>query len=77
MKPALAMVKVWRKHAQWVTNVHMQRGGLRELVSGCRDGEVKLWDLRYKDEVRTMRAVEPGAVMRGLSVHEHAPVFAA
>ncbi|KAL8704231.1 MAG: hypothetical protein Q9201_002608 [Fulgogasparrea decipioides] len=77
LKPALAMVKVWRKHNQWITNVHMQRGGLRELVSGCRDGEVKLWDLRWKEEIKTIRAVEQGGVMRGLSVHEHAPIFAA
>ncbi|KAL8949850.1 MAG: hypothetical protein Q9222_004067, partial [Ikaeria aurantiellina] len=78
------MVRVWRKHAQWITNVHMQRGGLRELISGCRDGEVKLWDLRWEDEIRTIKAVEGtgygpggGGLMRGLSVHEHAPVFAA
>ncbi|KAL8708095.1 MAG: hypothetical protein Q9220_006948 [cf. Caloplaca sp. 1 TL-2023] len=89
IKPALAMVKVWRKHAQWITNVHMQRGGLRELISGCRDGEVKLWDLRWREEIRSVRAVGGGGgeygnggavvggVMRGLSVHEHAPVFAA
>ncbi|KAL9041805.1 MAG: hypothetical protein Q9180_001039 [Flavoplaca navasiana] len=89
LKPSTEMVRVWRKHNQWITNVHMQRGGFRELVSGCRDGEVKLWDLRWKDEVRTIRAVETegaaagggsatrGGVMRGLSVHEHAPVFAA
>ncbi|KAL9578380.1 MAG: hypothetical protein Q9203_007117 [Teloschistes exilis] len=57
LKPQLAMVKVWRKHNQWITNVHMQRGGLRELVSGCRDGEVKLWDIRHKQEVATIRAV--------------------
>ena len=80
------MVRVWRKHNQFITDVHMQRGGVRELVSGCRDGEVKLWDLRWKDEVRTIRAVDTpgtgaaaarGAALRGLTVHEHAPVFAA
>ncbi|KAL8963144.1 MAG: hypothetical protein Q9193_000561 [Seirophora villosa] len=76
-RPQQAMVQLWKKHKQWITNVHMQRGGLRELVSGCRDGEVKLWDLRWKDEISTVKAVEDGSVMRGLSVHEHAPVFAA
>ncbi|KAL8902868.1 MAG: hypothetical protein Q9207_004317 [Kuettlingeria erythrocarpa] len=77
IKPQNAMQMLWKKHKQWITNVHMQRGGLRELVSGCRDGQVKMWDLRWKDEVATVKAVEGGAVMRGLSVHEHAPVFAA
>ncbi|KPI37031.1 WD repeat-containing protein mip1 [Cyphellophora attinorum] len=41
-----SMVKIWREHHQWVTNVKMQRGGTRELVSASRNGEVKLWDLR-------------------------------
>ncbi|KAL8971998.1 MAG: hypothetical protein Q9197_002991 [Variospora fuerteventurae] len=77
LRPQQAMIQIWKKHKQWITNVHMQRGGLRELVSGCRDGEVKLWDLRWRDEISTVRAVEEGSVMRGLSVHEHAPVFAA
>ncbi|KAL8937813.1 MAG: hypothetical protein Q9216_004244 [Gyalolechia sp. 2 TL-2023] len=83
IRAQMAMVRVWRKHNQWVTNVHMQRGGLRELVSGCRNGEVKLWDLRWKDEIKTIKAVDGGGAggggitMRGLSVHEHAPVFAA
>ncbi|KAL8838292.1 MAG: hypothetical protein Q9170_002189 [Blastenia crenularia] len=75
-RPQNAMSIKWSKHNQWITNVHMQRGGLRELVSGCRDGEVKLWDLRMKeDAIKTIRAVE--GTMRGLCVHEHAPVFAA
>jgi regulatory associated protein of mTOR len=41
-----ACVRVWREHRQWVVGVHMQRGGVRELVSGSRNGEVRLWDLR-------------------------------
>lgn len=29
-----AMVRVWRSyHSSWIENVHMQRGGARELVS--------------------------------------------
>lgn len=52
----------------------MQRGGQRELVSACRDGEVKLWDIRFSGSVRTIRATKD--ILRSLSVHEHAPVFA-
>jgi regulatory associated protein of mTOR len=73
-KPATAMVKVWKEHKQWVTNVHLQRGGQRELVSGCRSGEVKLWDIRMDKSVRTIQATTD--TLRTLSVHEHAPVFA-
>ncbi|KAI9833336.1 MAG: hypothetical protein M1819_003731 [Sarea resinae] len=74
MKPAEAMVKVWRDHKQWISNVHMQRGGLRELVSGSRNGDVKLWDIRMDLPLRTIKATS--SVLRSLSVHEHAPVFA-
>ncbi|KAF1913549.1 raptor N-terminal caspase like domain-containing protein [Ampelomyces quisqualis] len=73
-KPATAMVKVWKEHKQWITNVHLQRGGQRELVSGCRSGEVKLWDIRMDKSVKTIMATTDH--LRTLSVHEHAPVFA-
>ncbi|KAF2741247.1 hypothetical protein EJ04DRAFT_571372 [Polyplosphaeria fusca] len=73
-KPATAMVKVWKEHRQWITNVHLQRGGQRELVSGCRSGEVKLWDIRMDKSVKTIQATTD--TLRTLSVHEHAPVFA-
>lgn len=68
------MVKCWRNHKQWITNVHMQRGGLRELVSGSRNGEIKLWDIRKDEPLRTVRATKD--TLRTLAVHEHAPVFA-
>jgi len=52
----------------------MQRGGFRELISGSRNGEVMLWDIRREGPVREIRAM--GDTLRTLSVHEHAPVFA-
>ena len=70
----MAMVKVWRDHKQWITNVHLQRGGLRELVSGSRSGEIKLWDIRKDEPLHTIRATKD--TLRTLSVHEHAPVLA-
>ncbi|PWY95759.1 WD-repeat protein Mip1 [Aspergillus sclerotioniger CBS 115572] len=73
LKPTTSMVKVWREHKQWITNVHMQRGGLRELVSGSRNGEIRLWDLRMDMPISTFSATRD--TLRTLSVHEHAPVF--
>ncbi|KAJ5094524.1 Armadillo-like helical [Penicillium angulare] len=73
LKPSASMVKVWREHKQWITNVHMQRGGLRELISGSRNGEIRLWDLRMNDALSTIYATKN--TLRTLSVHEHAPVF--
>lgn len=42
LNPRTSMVKAWREHQQWVTGVHMQRGGVRELISASRNGEGKL-----------------------------------
>ena len=74
LKPQTAMIKVWKEHKQWVTDVHLQRGGQRELVSGSRSGEVKLWDLRWDRSISTIKATKDS--IRSLAVHEHAPVFA-
>ncbi|KAL4935665.1 hypothetical protein BDV06DRAFT_206558 [Aspergillus oleicola] len=73
LKPTASMVKVWREHKQWITNVHMQRGGLRELISGSRNGEIRLWDLRMDSPISTILGTRDTS--RTLSVHEHAPVF--
>ena len=67
------MVKVWREHKQWITNIHMQRGGVRELISGSRNGEVRLWDLRMDVPIDKINATKD--TLRTLSVHEHAPIF--
>lgn len=69
-----SMIKLWKDHKAWVTDVHMQRGGNRELVSSCVTGEVKLWDLRRDHCVSEIEAHSGG--LRSLAVHEHAPVLA-
>ena len=52
----------------------MQRGGLRELVTGSSDGYVNLWDIRESEPVLTFTN-EPEKSMRCIDVHEHAPVI--
>jgi WD40 repeat protein len=69
-----SMVKMWKDHKSWIVKVHMQRGGMRELVSGSATGEVKLWDIRMESPIRSFLAHTKG--MRSLGVHEHAPVIA-
>jgi len=56
-----------------IKNVHMQRGGFRELVSGSSDGFVNLWDIRLNDPILTFNT--PGNQIRSIDVHEHAPVI--
>lgn len=40
------LVRAWKHHKSWIVNVHMQRGGIRELVTGSIAGEVKLFEYR-------------------------------
>lgn len=62
-----ACVRVWREHTQWVVGVHMQRGGVRELVSGSRNGEVRLWDLRNEKPIAGFHVTNPNpAVVHSL-----------
>jgi regulatory associated protein of mTOR len=67
------MLSVWRSHRSAILSVNMQRGGDRELVSASRDGEVKLWDIRYAQPCYGFR---PGERLTAMSIHEHAPLLA-
>lgn len=56
-----------------IRQVHMQRGGFRELVSGSSNGYVNLWDIRLLEPVLTFNTNEKS--MRCTDVHEHAPII--
>ncbi|RYP28260.1 hypothetical protein DL767_007310 [Monosporascus sp. MG133] len=75
LRPQESMVKKWKDDAdrQWIRNVHMQRGGQRELLSASRNGKVKLWDIRMDNPLRVIQATSD--TLRTASVHEHLPVF--
>lgn len=76
-----SMVKVWQNGRGGVKdmgrgsirNVHMQRGGFRELVSGSSDGYVNLFDIRLSEPVLTFTSDERN--IRCMDVHEHAPII--
>ncbi|KAI3406420.2 KOG1 [Candida oxycetoniae] len=81
-----SMVKIWKSPRQpggqaeqligygSIRNVHMQRGGFRELASGSSDGYVNLWDIRLNDPVLTFTT--PDRQIRCMDIHEHAPILA-
>ncbi|KAI4162767.1 MAG: hypothetical protein LQ342_003654 [Letrouitia transgressa] len=74
-----AMFKSWHQCKQWITDVHLQRGGNRELICGSRNGEVRFWDLRMPQSLRLINTLQESplnSTLRTLSLHEHAPVFA-
>lgn len=70
-----SMVKKWKDESdrQWIKNVHMQRGGQRELLSASRNGKVKIWDIRMDRPLRSYQTTKDS--LRTASVHEHLPVF--
>lgn len=76
-----SMVKVWQNGrgnikdmgTGSIRNVHLQRGGFRELASGSSDGYVNLFDIRSTEPVLTFRSDERN--IRCMDVHEHAPII--
>ncbi|KAI1654094.1 raptor N-terminal caspase like domain-containing protein [Daldinia decipiens] len=75
LRPHESMVKKWKDDSdrQWIRDVHMQRGGQRELLSASRNGKVKLWDIRMDSPLRVIQATRD--TIRTASTHEHLPVF--
>ncbi|KAH3664386.1 hypothetical protein WICMUC_005771 [Wickerhamomyces mucosus] len=77
LDPRDSMVKLWKNsknERSWIQNIHMQRGGYRELVSGSSNSQVNLWDIRLDEPVVSFKSHEK--TMTGIEVHEHAPIIA-
>ncbi|KAK3987428.1 WD repeat-containing protein mip1 [Cladorrhinum sp. PSN332] len=74
-RPQEMMVRKWKDDSkQWISSLHMQRGGQRELLSASRNGKVRLWDIRIDQPLNTLQTTRD--VLRTASTHEHLPVFA-
>lgn len=88
MDPRDSMLRLWRsgngRQRTCINNVHMQRGGYRELVSGATNGLVELWDIRSQEPVESFKdenmqqqgAQRRTTTMTTTQVHEHAPIVA-
>lgn len=75
--PELSLVRLWEEHANWVTNVHLQKRGNRELVSASTDGVVKVWDIRGRKSIRSKDWSEQlHGKLSAMEVHDGAPLFA-
>ncbi|KAL0143777.1 WD repeat-containing protein mip1 [Mucor lusitanicus] len=75
LSPEEARVKKWEEHKAWVTGIHLQREGNRELVSGGFEGDIKIWDIRESQSLRTIEAHTHNE-MTALAVHDHSSVIA-
>ncbi|CEI97774.1 Putative WD repeat domain-containing protein mip1 (Fragment) [Rhizopus microsporus] len=70
-----SLVKKWDEHKAWITNIHLQREGTRELVSGGFEGDIKIWDIRESQSIKTIEA-HTHSEMTSLAVHDHSYVMA-
>ncbi|KAI9477985.1 MAG: raptor N-terminal caspase like domain-containing protein [Benjaminiella poitrasii] len=75
LSPDEALVKKWSEHKAWVTGIHLQREGHRELVSGGFEGDIKIWDIRESQSIQTFEA-HSHHEMTAMAVHDHSSVIA-
>jgi regulator-associated protein of mTOR len=72
--PRESMVITWNEHPAWVIDVHLQRGGQQDLISGSMAGDIKIWDVRQSDSIMTIDA--DLQEMSTFVVHDHIAVMA-
>lgn len=88
LDPRDSMVKLWKTNGKTersspIQNVHMQRGGYRELVSGSNNSSINLWDIRLDEPVVTFKSNEvfnsktgsSTSTLTACDIHEHAPII--
>ncbi|XP_048764254.2 regulatory-associated protein of mTOR-like isoform X2 [Ostrea edulis] len=66
-------VMTLREHNRWVVKVHLQKGSEGNIVSASNAGDIKFWDPRFTESVRTLN-LAPG--ITALELHKHADVLA-
>ena len=68
-------VAAFNEHRNWVVSVHLN--GTREAVSGSISGDVRFWDLRMSESIRSLDAHgQSGTTMTALAAHPRVPVLA-
>lgn len=72
-RSACGLINTWKGHSSRIINVHMQRGGDRELLSASCS-QINLWDLRFPTPVQTFD-FKGRKEIQSFTVHEHAPIF--
>lgn len=73
LPPSDSRVMALREHLGWVTGVFLQKGGDGNIISASVAGDVKFWDPRFTESVRTLRTIGNAAAFE---VHQQAKVFA-
>lgn len=72
-----SLVSTLREHKSWVVTVHMQlHTAARSIVSACGDGDVKVWDPRFTQSIRSLSCLGAGGA-NVCEIHPRAPLLAA
>ena len=66
-------VMVLREHGGWVAKVHLQRGIDKKIISASVGGDIRFWDPRFSESIRTLQTMQG---LTSMEVHEYADVLA-
>ncbi|XP_067942309.1 regulatory-associated protein of mTOR-like [Watersipora subatra] len=61
------------RHGSYVLNCQMLKGYGDSLVSACRSGEIKFWDLRKQESIG---AISTGSTLRNMVLHKQSDLIA-
>ncbi|XP_052071445.1 regulatory-associated protein of mTOR-like isoform X2 [Mytilus californianus] len=73
LAPTECRVMTLREHPRWVVKVHLQKGAEGKIVSASNAGDVRFWDPRFTESVRTLN-LQQG--LTAVDIHKHADVLA-
>ncbi|XP_065846422.1 regulatory-associated protein of mTOR-like isoform X2 [Oscarella lobularis] len=66
-------VMTLKEHNSWIVKAFMQPGTDGKILTGSMHGDVKLWDPRFTESVKTIRL---SSMLSTLAFHERANIFA-
>ena len=73
--PLHSLVQTLREHKGWVVNAHMQLHSRdRHIVTASVDGDIRVWDPRFTQSVKSIPGVAGSANV--CDIHPHAPLLA-
>ncbi|XP_061193905.1 regulatory-associated protein of mTOR-like isoform X1 [Saccostrea echinata] len=73
LAPSECRVMTLREHNRWVVKVHLQKGSEGKIVSASNAGDVRFWDPRFTESVKTLNLTQG---ITALEIHKHADVLA-
>ncbi|XP_071105465.1 regulatory-associated protein of mTOR-like isoform X1 [Haliotis cracherodii] len=73
LAPTECRVMTLKEHSGWVVNVHLQKGTEGKIISASAGGDIKMWDPRFTESVRSFSTQSS---ITSMAVHPRADVIA-